>query len=90
MDWNMVFVIGTPIFVIGAAAVLVGRKKGKVGKYIFSTVVGALFMFVMTMLISSFYHIESGGLKQLYIILMSPFEFAIGAYLGGKIYDKMF
>ena len=90
MDWNLIFVLGTPVFIIGAAALLIGRKKGKVGKYIFSTVAGALFMYIMTAIISAFFHISSETLKQLYMIILAPFEFALGAWIGGKAYDKVF
>ena len=90
MDGNTAIVIITPILVIGLAAILVGRKKGKVGAYIFSTVIGALFVALFMALVAVFFHIANEALKQLYMLILTPFVFAIGYFTGGKIYGKMF
>ena len=90
MDGNTAVVIITPILVIGLAAILVGRRKGKVGPYVFSTVFGALFVALFMAIVAVFFHIANETLKQLYMIILTPFVFGIVYFIGGKIYGKVF
>lgn len=90
VDTNLVFKIAFPIFLIVVAFIVYGRKKGRFGAYVVSSFSGALFVFAFTAFLQMFVHFDSSGLKQLYIILLTPFEFALGMWIGGKLYGKAF